>query len=429
MRSPAARSISQHSVLSLFVCCLALSLQAISVNDSPMLLKARYQFGSKRLLWSFPMFYGDPGHNVDQLYARLDFHYNGNIFISEDIYHNGISCINDFDCEFDNKLVYIFDTTGKRQLAAHPATVGLYLEPSDASSAKRLSANFNFYFNNSDPLFIRYHVIGLHTYSDFWKYLIGNYCNAKSRVSLLFETKLKATNYLEILEDLSLVSSTLTVNPVLEMSQFFASPVKNSFSISNAQVSFGDFWFNSMANFSYESPYIMKLCAPHYKKLVETIKGIICIKPESCESDSDIHMNILTHEKLDITFENNKDPMMPQTFTVKFSIKELYFIAPNGDLMFNFDSYVAEPGSKNLVIFGLLFLQKCKLIFTYSAKHNEYEIVLMHQESIREVMATRMFVLLSILLSVVVTVMLVGTPSASDKDSMVADENSLGSIN
>lgn len=425
MRHPQSRAILKSPSLILIIFWAILVCYGQTASNSQIVLKARYQFSTDRMIWSFPVFYGIPGENINQLYVRFHFHYLRTIFISDEIYHNGVTCTIDFDCDFKPTIVYIFDPTGKRELGAHSGTIGFYFKPPEVQMFNFSPNKMSFYLNASDPNFLKYNVIGLQAHSDFWQYLIKFYFHLDHRIILFFETDVRATNFMTIQEDLSRITTTMTLNPSNDIKRFLTVTSKDGFMVGSTEARFGDFCFNTVATFSYEIPYIMKLNTQYYQKLIDLIKKIICIKPESCESDSDIYTNIYTKEKLTITFENEINPMVTETFSVTFPIKELFFITPNGQIAYNFVSYKPQQSSQNVVIFGLLFLKKCNVMLSYNRHTEEYELFLSAKESSSGGIVTQLFVFLSVLLSVVVTVGLIRVSPSYEKEVLISRDQSL----
>ena len=167
MRHFETRGLVRNSSIALIISWISLAVQVESILTTSIVLKARYRLSADHLQWSFPVLYGIPDQNLNQIFVRFDFHYARTIFISDEIYFNGVECSADFDCYFNPSLVYIFDPVGKRQLAAHYARIGMYFTPLEPKASSPFLVKLPFYLNNSDPSFIMGNIVGLQLNSDF----------------------------------------------------------------------------------------------------------------------------------------------------------------------------------------------------------------------------------------------------------------------
>ena len=208
----------------------------------------------------------------------------------------------------------------------------------------------------------------------------------------------------------------MTLNPASDVNRLLTVTLNDSITIQKTDICFGVFCFSSQGTFSYETPHLMKLSTVYYKKLVEMINEIICINPKNCERDADIYTSFSAKEKLTITFTGETSSIESESFTITFKIKQLYFISASGRIEYNFASYVPLPDSKNIIIFGLLYLKYCNVILAYNIYHKKYELLLSAKESDLEKRITQLFVVASVIMAAAVTVWLMRVSPSYQKE-------------
>jgi len=373
--------------------------------EDPISLTAEYSPVRGWLSWSFPIFYGCINENLNQIFANVDLYYDKSIFISDDLNPQGISCTADFECSFVAKETYIVENTNNRLITTHAAGVPVYLSPFLNSLQPFALPKLQFFYNNSDKSFIQNNVMGISPGSVFWSYLALTY--RTDRVFILFETRFPWSNYRDLLEKMSAIQTTMTLFPEIEIKQYYKSVNVDMFSVKGVQMSFVNFSHLIETTFSYEDPFVFRVCETLYSSIVIGLTQAICVNPNKCQTEADLFADFDGRAKMKFSFYVKSQEMLVQDLVVEFAVTELFSIDSSGFIIFNFGSFKHIGNNDRYLILGLLFLRKVELMIEYHDSSKTLDLFIWRKERSLPLKVLSYFVIASAFLAFFVTIYLI----------------------
>jgi hypothetical protein len=343
----------------------------------PIVLKSRYVKSDGLIKWNFPLFYGVAGENLNHMLVRLDFNYEGIIFLSQEISDIGIICSEDFGCSFNNRLIIVPSPNQRQQIGVHDAKMTLMFSPF-IDDPDYQPSELDFYYNNSDPNFISDNVIGLDLKSVFWHYLFRFF--NRDIIIILFETSIGKHTSKDLIEDVSLIDTSMTLFPIFQMSNYYQLSSNELFLFPHTLIRFGSLIDFFECTFSFEQTYLLKVSSIIYTHLLKTIHSIICIDPNRCVTDTDMYGNYDTLEKLSIEFENSDQSNSSDSLKINLEIQELFYLDKKGVIGYNIASFGSQEDVVNIVILGLPFLGKYSFLIVFKENQSQFDFFLIPKE-------------------------------------------------
>ena len=398
----------RHLLVKLVVLLACRRIQASSGGigpEDPIIIAAQYLPVRGWLSWSFPLFYGWINQNLNQIFANVDLYYDKSIFVSDDLNPQGISCTVDFECSFVDKETYIVENSSNRLIATHAAGVPVYLSPFLNILQPFALPKLQFFYNKSDKSFVQMNVLGMAPESVFWPYLALTY--RTDRIFILFETRFKWTNYRDLLENMSSIQTTLTLFPQIEMQRYYKSVDVDMFSVKSVQMSFVNFTHLVETTFSYEDPFVFRICETLYPSIVVGLTKAICMNPNKCQTESNLYADFDGRAKMKFSFYVKSEEMLVQDLLVEFAVTELFSVDSSGFIIFNFGSFKHVGNNEKYLILGLLFLRKVNLMIEYHDFNKSFDLFLWYKERPLATKFLQYFMIASLCLALFVTIYLI----------------------
>jgi len=373
--------------------------------NQPIVLKAEYTQKYSWLTWTFPFFYGYIHENLDQFIARVDFHFDKSILISDDLNPKGITCSHDFECSYLEKETFIVENSNHKLISTHQAGVPMYFNPFLGSLQPYALPKFPFYLNLKDPNYKEMNTIGLAPGSDIWPYLALTY--RSDRIFLQFQTNFKETNYKGLLSNMAVIESTMTLFPNLDSRLLYQSSDIDMISAKGILLEVLGLSLAFEGVFSYEDPFIFRACTSVYDEVVTQVSRIICKDFKSCQKADDLNPKYDVEQKLSLTFSNNARSGQIKDMKIDFGIADLFSVDSDGLIVFNFGEYRHIEERQNSIILGLLFLRRVNLFIEYSDINKSLDLYMSLREIRQSQMIFTFFLIASLVFSAFATLFLV----------------------